>query len=104
MTKKTEAKNDKPEGRPVLVTTEHRGVFFGYAVDTMGSTVILEQARMCIYWSPDVRGFMGLATTGPSKSCRVGPAVPRFTLHKVTSVSDCTPEAIEAWEKSPWSL
>ena len=30
------------KSRPVLVTTVHRGVFFGYATDTSGDTIKLE--------------------------------------------------------------
>ena len=32
--------------RPVIVTTEHRGVFFGYATDTSGDAIYLKRARM----------------------------------------------------------
>ncbi len=42
--------------RPVLVTTEYRGVFFGYAADTKGDTIILKRARNCIYW-PSTNGY-----------------------------------------------
>jgi hypothetical protein len=38
------------QGRPVIVTTEYRGVFFGYATDTSGDTIALERARNVIYW------------------------------------------------------
>ena len=37
--------------RPVIVTTAHRGVFFGYATNTDGETIALTRARLCIYWS-----------------------------------------------------
>ena len=57
----------------VLVTTAHRGVFFGYATETDGETIALKRARLCLYWSRDVKGFMGLAANGPSKSCKIGP-------------------------------
>lgn len=36
------------QGRPVIVCTEHRGVFFGYAEDTAGNTINLKRARMAI--------------------------------------------------------
>ena len=52
--------------RAVLVTTEHRGVFFGYAKDTRGETVDLRAGRNCLYWSADVKGFLGLASMGPT--------------------------------------
>lgn len=52
--------------RPVLVTTAHRGVFFGYAAKTDGDQIELKKARLCVYWSRDMKGFMGLAANGPS--------------------------------------
>jgi hypothetical protein len=87
--------------RPVLVTTSFRGVFFGYASDTTGETIELKRARNCIYWSADVKGFLGLATSGPSESCRIGPAAD-VTLRGITSVSEVTPEAVQRWEAAPW--
>jgi hypothetical protein len=88
--------------KPVLVTTAHRGVFFGYADETDGEIVRLKQARLCLYWSPDVKGFMGLAATGPSKSCRVGPPAD-IDLRSITAVVSVTPEAVKKWEAAPWS-
>ena len=87
--------------RAVLVTTEHRGVFFGYATETDGATITLRNARNCIYWSADVKGFLGLAATGPSASCRIGPRAD-ITLRAVTCVAECTPAAVAAWESAPW--
>lgn len=84
-----------------MVTTEHRGVFFGYASDTDGETIKLTRARCCVYWSSDVKGFVGLASNGPNKSCRVGPAAD-ITLRGITAVLEVTPEAVANWEKSPW--
>jgi len=57
--------------RPVVVTTAHRGVFFGYAGDTSGQTIKLERARNCVYWTSDVRGFIGLiaARFGETQHC-----------------------------------
>lgn len=87
--------------RPVLVTTAHRGVFFGYATDTSGETIALARARNCVYWSSDVKGFMGLAAYGPSRSCRVGPPAD-IELRAITSVVTVTPEAVAKWEEQPW--
>jgi hypothetical protein len=89
-------------GRPVMVTTAHRGVFFGYADDTQGEQIALKRARLCLYWSADVRGFMGLAATGPSKSCRVGPPAD-IAVRAITAVLEVTPEAVKKWEAAPWS-
>ena len=92
------------KSKPVVVTTEHKGVFFGYQSRPLsGGVVTLTQARNCLYWSADVKGFMGLAATGPSKSCRVGPEVPAIELTAVTSVIDATPEAAQRWSAAPWA-
>ena len=93
-----------PTSKPVMVTTEFRGVFFGYMekMPTDG-TITIRQAQNCVYWSSDVRGFMGLAATGPTKNCKVGPAVPSLTLNKVTAVIEVSAEAAEKWKAQPWS-
>lgn len=89
--------------QPLIVTTKHRGVFFGYGAPGAVTEIRLEKARMCIYWSADVKGVVGLACTGPSKSCKIGLAAPAITLLEVTSIIECSPEAAEAWEKGPWA-
>lgn len=93
------------EAAPVVVTTAHRGVFFGYlnGQDRSAKTVDLAEAQMCLYWSADVRGVLGLASSGPSKQCRVGPAVSKITLQDVTAIVDVTPEAEAAWKARPWA-
>lgn len=88
--------------RPVLVTTMHRGVFFGYATDTSGETVKLRAGRCCVYWSADCKGFLGLAATGPTSKCKIGPAAD-IELRNVTSVSEVTAEAVQRWESAPWN-
>lgn len=101
-TKMTATKKTKlTKTRPVLVTTAHRGVFFGYATATNGETIKLSRARLCIYWSADVKGFMGLAATGPSASCRIGPPAD-IELRAITAVAEVTPVAVAAWEAAPW--
>lgn len=87
--------------RAVLVTTAHRGVFFGYATETGGDTIKLRAARNCLYWPTGTRGFLGLASEGPTSGSRVGPAAD-IELRDVTCVAECTEVAAEAWEKSPW--
>ena len=94
-------KQTKSVERAVLVTTAHRGVFFGYATNVNGETIALKRARLCIYWSTDVKGFMGLASTGPSSKCRIGPAAD-ITLRNITAVADVTEIARTAWEAAPW--
>ena len=101
MATKKAVKAAKAKERAVIVTTEHRGVFFGYAEDTDGDPIRLKRARLCLYWSADVRGFMGLAANGPSASCRIGPPAD-IELRKVTAVIEVTPEASAKWEAAPW--
>ncbi len=87
----------KTAERPVVVTTAHRGVFYGYAKDTTGASIELKRARLCIYWTSDLRGFMGLASHGPSSGCKIGPAVD-IAVRDITSVVECTPEAAAKWD------
>ena len=90
---------------PVVVTTAHRGVFFGYlnGEPTDAPTVRIKRARMCVYWSADVRGVLGLAATGPTKGCRITAAVPAITVRDVTSVMEASEDAAKAWETVVWS-
>ena len=96
------AKTKKTAERAVLVTTEYRGVFFGYATKTDGDTIKLRAARNCIYWSTASKGFLGLANAGPDAACRIGPPAD-IELRKITCVAEVTPAAAKAWEISPWN-
>ena len=89
----------------LMVTTEKKGVFFGYAPAPASAVeeITLSQARMCVYWHSDVRGVLGLAANGPSKNCKITPAVPSITLNGITSVSTVSDAAVKAWEAAPWS-
>ena len=91
------------DAMPLVVTTAHRGVFFGYGTRTEAKTIRLTQARMCISWSSTTKGMPGLASTGPDKNCRVTLPTPAVTLSDVTAVFEASPEAAAAWEKRPWS-
>lgn len=99
--KKKAASKSSSQERAVIVTTAHRGVFFGYATDTDGETISLKRARNCIYWSADCKGFLGLAANGPTKSCRIGPAAD-ITLRNITAVVEVSTDAVQKWEASPW--
>ena len=93
-----------PALRPVVVCTDKRGVFFGYLDGTPAADPLrLTRPRMCVRWSADVRGVLGLAATGPSASCRITAAPPAIELRGVTCVMDCTPEAAAKWEAQPWA-
>lgn len=99
-----EAAQQKPEEkplRPVLVTTEHRGVFFGYARE-FGPTMRLEDAQLAVLWDCDTHGFEGLAHTGPNGNCRIGPPATAEMLTGVTGVFAVTEQAAERWKAQPW--
>lgn len=83
--------------KPVLVTTEYRGVFFGYATDTSGDVIELKRARNCLYWPSNQGGFLGLASEGPAEGSRIG-AQADITLRKITAVAPMTEVAVEKWE------
>lgn len=90
-------------GHIVVVTTAHGGVFYGMLTALEANVATLTQARNCLYWSRSVKGFLGLAAEGPKKDCRVGPEVEELVLYDVTSITRCTPSAIEKWKAAPWS-
>lgn len=92
---------------PVLITTNKdlRGVFFGYINpdDSEKDTMRVENVQMCVYWSQNVCGVLGLAATGPLKGCRVTPPAKAGVIKGVTLVAECSKEAVKAWKSTPWS-
>lgn len=93
----------KKAERAVMVTTAHRGVFFGYTSETEGETIKLARARMVVYWPTDVRGVLGLAATGPTRGSRITQAVSEMEVRAITAVMEVSPEAVANWEKGIWS-
>lgn len=81
----------------VLVTTKHRGVFFGTLDAREGDLVTLENARCAIRFGT-TEGFLELAKTGPTVSSKIGATAPKIELYDVTSITEVTPEAATAWE------
>src|SRR5574339_446417 len=87
--------------QPLVVTTVHRGVFFGYGEPSDAPTIRLEQARMCVYWPQENKGVVGLAAEGPQVGAKVGPAAPAMTLRELTPVPALTTNAAKASELAP---
>lgn len=87
--------------RPVIVTTAHRGVFFGYTKDSLRETktFTLKNARNVIYWGTQ-KGFLQLAEEGPQKNSKIS-SRGTITISDVTSESDVTPAAEKAWSSLP---
>ena len=96
----------KGKDRWVVVTTDkdRRGVFFGNLTkfNEDKATCVLTEARMAVYWCSDCHGVVGLASIGPQKGSRISPKIPKITLNGLSSVMDCTDEAIMQWEKGLW--
>lgn len=86
----------KPALRPVIVCTEYRGVFFGYAQDTSGDVIHLKDARMAIRWGT-TEGVMQLAHTGPTSGSKISSPAD-VELRKITSVFEVAPAALAKWE------
>ena len=87
----------------VVVTTKHRGIFFGRLVEESGTTVVLADARNCVYWNAETKGFLGLAANGPQSGCKVTAAAPSLKLFDVTSISQVNDDARKKWEAAPWA-
>jgi hypothetical protein len=85
---------------PVIVTTDKRGVVFGYTSNVKARPIILTNARMCLYWSADVGGVFGLAEKGPTKDCKISAVAPSITLEGVTAVFSVDPDAETAWKNA----
>lgn len=89
------------QGIPVLVTTQHRGVFYGRLkknANRAARSLILDNCRNVLYWSGK-GGFLGLAASGPDAGSRLGATAPSVLLHDITSVTECTPAAARALEE-----
>lgn len=97
---------DKLKKVAVLITTDSskRGVFSGFiSTDDLEKEVLtVEEMRMCVYWSTDMKGVLGLASEGPSKTCKISKAVKKATISGVTAVIELSDEALKKWQKEPW--
>lgn len=103
--KKTATKSANNDGRAVLVTTDKRGVFFGFLVgEPSKAQVTLRACRMVVSWDPATRGIVGLVSAGPTPGCRItGAAGAASILYDVTSVLECTDAAKARFEAAPWA-
>lgn len=86
------------KGRPIIVCTSHRGVFFGYADNTDSDVINLKNARMAIYWGT-TRGVMQLAEEGPNKNSKIS-ARADLQLRGITCVMEVTAAATDKWESA----
>lgn len=91
-------KGSENSERPVIVCTQHRGVFFGYTKDTDGDRIKLRAARMAIYWGTS-RGVMELAEVGPNPNSKIS-ARADIELRDITAVFEVTAPAVDKWENA----
>jgi len=88
--------------KPVLVTTQHRGVFAGLIADDQdlsARSMPLKSAKMAIYWGT-TRGVMELCLTGPTSYSKISLPADIPMLHDVTAIFDIAPEAWAKWESA----
>jgi len=88
--------------RPVLITTEYRGVFAGLIDDDQdlsARSMPLKSAKMAIYWGT-TRGVMELCESGPKKASKISLPADIPMLHGITAIFDITPAAWAKWENA----
>lgn len=96
--------SEKPNAKgtiPLIVTTSHRGVFYGYGKPTDGDKIRLTNARMVVRWT-GTKGLLGLASAGSTPQCRITQSVPAITLNGVTACIECSEVAVGLIEGAPW--
>lgn len=84
--------------KKVIVTTEHRGVFYGSLASYDGKDRVaqLDDALMVIQFGT-TRGLLQLAATGPTTSSNLSDTAPSMRLEKCVSIIDVSKEAEAAW-------
>jgi hypothetical protein len=90
---------------PLIVTTEYKGVFFGYGkVLKSNTSITLKNARMCVAWPNSTHSMAGLCSiSSAEKGLKISPRVPSVILYRITGVFEPTPKAVAVMETEPWS-
>ena len=92
--------------QPLVVTTEWRGVFFGYGevpTDNESRVITLRDCRMCVSWDASIKGMPALASGQSISRCRVSAPAPSVKLYGVTGVFEANKKAEKEWLKQPWN-
>ena len=86
----------------VLITTEHRGVWFAEVEESNDLTKTtltgLKNARMAIRWGT-TNGLQELCEIGPNKNSKISSPSNISVLHKVTAVFEVTEAAAKLWKE-----
>ena len=89
--------------RAILITTKHRGVFYGEVEDSEpidGEHIKnVRMARMAICFGTE-HGVAQLAATGPTENSKIGSAADMPIIRDVTAVWSVTDEAAAAWRNA----
>lgn len=89
--------------KSIIITTEHRGVFYAEVEDntdlTQKTLQNLKNCRMAIYWGT-TKGIQELADTGPTPSSKISSPSDIIILHDVTAIFSVTEEAKVAWNNA----
>lgn len=87
--------------RPVIITTERRGVFHGTldSYDEGARVAVLKDAAMAIRFGT-TSGLLQLAATGPTAQSQISATAPSIRLELCECIIDVTPAAEEAWKRS----
>ena len=88
--------------KPVLVTTQHRGVFVGLIPadqDLAARSMPLKSAKMAIYWGT-TKGVMELCESGPTKTSKISAPADIPMLHDITALFAIGEEAWAKWQKA----
>jgi len=87
----------------VLVTTQHKGVWFAQVSDTQDLTTKtitdLKNCKMAIYWGT-TKGLQELCETGPTSNSKISSPADIEVLHDVTAIFSVTGKASEKWLNS----
>ena len=84
----------------IIVTTEHRGVWFCQVESgkdlTSKTLTDLKNCRMAIYWGTE-KGLQELCETGPTKKSRISAPADILVLHDITAIFSVTDKAADVW-------
>jgi hypothetical protein len=84
----------------VLITTQHRGVWFAQVDEAQDLTprtlTNLKNTRMAIYWNT-TRGLQELCEDGPNDGTKMSAISPIEVLHDITAVFSVSDKAAAKW-------